>query len=93
MWRRARGLTAGRADKFSIIEVRNGSHVQAAGRVYFSRVSPASIVQSSAVGRRRYRYIDKSLLEAEFGPTAPPSTNDAVKKLTDEEILRQLSAY
>ena len=93
MGRWARGLTAGRADKFSVNEVRNGSHVKAAGRVYFSRVSPASIVQSSAVGRRRYRYVDKRLLEAEFGPTAPPSTNNAVKKLADEEILRQLSGY
>ena len=49
------GLTASRAGKFSITEVRDGSHAQAAVRVNFSNVRPASIVQSSAAGRRRYR--------------------------------------
>ena len=46
---------AGRAGKFAVTEFRDGSHAQAAVRVSFSGVSPASIVQSSAAGRRRYR--------------------------------------
>ena len=55
LWRWARGLTAGRAVKFSVTEVRDGSHAQAAVRVYFSSVSPASIVRPNASFHRGYR--------------------------------------
>ena len=55
LWRWALGLTVGRAVKFSVTEFRDRSHAQAAVRMYFSNVSPASIVQSSAFVHRGYR--------------------------------------
>ena len=42
LWRWARGLTASRAGKFSVTEVRDGSHAQAAVRMYFSNVIQSS---------------------------------------------------
>ena len=55
LWRWARGLTADRAGKFSVTEILDGSHAQAAVRVSFSSVRPVSIVQSSASFHRVYR--------------------------------------
>ena len=55
LWRWARGLTAGRAVKFSVTEIRDGSHAQVAVRMSFSGVSPASIVPPSAAFHRGYR--------------------------------------